>query len=71
MTDTIDYGFNIGQQVTITEPNLKARITAVLNNSDGIQYQVVYWDETVRREVWVHAVEIKSTQKQNTLIKST
>jgi hypothetical protein len=55
-----DHGFAIGQRVTLSEPGIKAIVTQILFNADGVQYQVAYWDDSVRRTEWVFASEIES-----------
>jgi Cys-tRNA synthase (O-phospho-L-seryl-tRNA:Cys-tRNA synthase) len=60
-----DFGFSIGQRVALVECGLRGIVQSVLFNADGVQYQVSYWDERVRRVEWVFASEIESLQKEN------
>lgn len=55
-----DWGYTIGQRVTLVEPALQGRIVGITQDSDGILYRVVYWDDAVRRVEWVFAFEIRS-----------
>lgn len=59
-----DFGFSIGQRVKLVECGLRAVVQQVLFNMDGIQYQVAYWDERIRRVEWVFVSEIESLQKE-------
>ena len=68
MTKDRDYGFYLGQSVIVIDPNIKAKIIAVLNNLDGLQYQVAFWDEKIRRTEWITPSEIKSDSIQPSII---
>jgi hypothetical protein len=65
-----DYGFSIGQRVELSECGLRAIVQQVLFSVDGIQYQVAYWDDNIRRVDWVFASEISSI-KTSSLIEKT
>jgi hypothetical protein len=65
-----DYGFSIGQRVELAECGLRAIVQQVLFSVDGIQYQVAYWDDNIRRVEWVFASEISSI-KTSSLIEKT
>lgn len=65
-----DHGFAIGQRVVLAEPGIKAIITQILFNADGVQYQVAYWDDSVRRVEWVFASEIESIKSPTLIEKS-
>jgi hypothetical protein len=67
---TKDYGFSIGQRVELVECGARAIVQQVLFNTDGIQYQVAYWDDRIRRVEWVFASEISSI-KTSSLIEKT
>lgn len=57
---TKDVGFTVGQRVELVEPGIRGTVQQVLFNIDGIQYQVAYWDGSVRRVEWVLLHEIES-----------
>lgn len=59
-----DFGFSIGQRVELVECGMRAIVQQVLFSADGIQYQVAYWLDSIRRVEWVFASEIQSLQAQ-------
>lgn len=69
-TQAKDYGFAVGQRVELVECGLRAIVQQVLFSVDGVQFQVSYWDDNVRRVEWVFASEIASV-KSPSLIEKT
>lgn len=58
-----DFGFTVGQSITIVDPDIRGRVQAILFNTDGIQIQICYWDDNIRRVEWVFPSEITATKK--------
>jgi len=54
-----DFGYDIGDEVTIKEINRQARVIGLLKDSDGIMYRVVYWDDGERQVIYVYDWELK------------
>lgn len=65
-----DHGFSIGQRVILVVPDIRGIIQQILFSADGIQYQVSYWDDAVRRTEWVFASEISSVKSPSLIEKS-
>ncbi|KVU48213.1 hypothetical protein WK69_10925 [Burkholderia ubonensis] len=59
-----DFGFHLGQTVNIVEAGIRARIDAVMDSFDGIQYRVCFWADSCRRTEWVYANEIESLHRE-------
>lgn len=59
-----DYGFHLGQTVNVTEAGIRAKIDAVMDSIDGVQYRICFWSDGVRRIEWVYASEIESLHKE-------
>ena len=53
----------IGDNVTIKANGVKAFIHQILMGFDGIQYQISYWDDNIRRSEWVFYFEIEKIEK--------
>lgn len=51
--------YEIGEHVWLKDAGKKALIQQILFSFDGVQYQVAYWDDSVRRIEWVFPCEIK------------
>ena len=64
-----DYGFSIGQPIVIVQHGICGYIQQILFNTDGVQYQVSYWDDSIRRVEWVFAHEIQSMKEQELIVK--
>jgi len=60
----IDLAFFIGQKVWIPDANLYGVVQQIILNSDGMQYQIRYWDGSTRKSEWVFSDEIISAEKQ-------
>lgn len=61
LRETIEV-FPIGARVTIDpEGEITAEITAILILSNGIQYQVVWWDGRLRKCEYLNEAEIQGT----------
>ncbi len=58
-----DFVYTLAQRVLLRDPNIEGVIQAILFNTDGIQYQVAYWDDSIRRVEWCFEWEIQSIQK--------
>lgn len=53
--------YEVGQYVTIRGlEHTRGFISGILLDTDGIQYRVVYWADSVRRVEWVYPCEIAS-----------
>lgn len=55
----------LGTQVKIRGTEKTAILVAILHNLDGMQYQITFWDELVRRVEWVFACEIQMINSEN------
>lgn len=62
MSKKIDFAFMVGQKVRLVDADINGRIQSILQNADGIQFQVSYWDDRIRRVEWVFLYEIESLQ---------
>ncbi len=60
MPKTVEFAHSIGEEVRLVELNRPARVTALLCDSDGPQYRVVFWEGGTRRVEWLFAFELKS-----------
>lgn len=67
MSAAKDFGFEIGQQVTIIPIDVLGRVDAVMHEMDCVQYRVVYWLDSRRVSEWVYGYEIKSVQTQKAI----
>lgn len=50
--------YSIGQRVRLVDIDHPATIQSILFSMDGIEYQVVYWDDNIRRVEWVRPSEL-------------
>ena len=62
-----DVGYAIGQRVMLIDPDIQGTVQQILFGFDGIQYQIGYWDGTVRRVEWVFSHEIAALRKNETV----
>lgn len=53
----------IGDKVHIKGAEQDGTVTAVMMESDGMQYRIVYWYEGVRRCEWLYGFELGQTVK--------
>lgn len=55
--------FVIGQRVKVVQSDdLFAFVQQICHNVDGIQYQISYWHENIRRCEWVFPSEIEAVK---------
>jgi hypothetical protein len=55
----VEFLFNIGQEVTVTPIEMIGRVDALMMDTDGLQYRVVYWNDGQRYSQWVYSWELK------------
>lgn len=55
---TITFGYSIGQSVCITAIGLRGNVIALMMDSEGVAYRVVYWSDATRKAEWLFAWEI-------------
>lgn len=59
MKIVVEFLFNIGQEVTVTPIEMIGRVDALMMDTDGLQYRVVYWNDGQRYSQWVYSWELK------------
>lgn len=61
MTCTITAGFSLGDKVRLIELNRPGRVTAIIFDDSGFQYQVDYLESPIgkSKSVWLFAHEIE------------
>ncbi len=59
------FEYDLGQKVLIKEINRPGFINALLLNSSGTQYRVIYWDNCSRKDEWLYSCEIKNVESEN------
>lgn len=59
MKTVVEFLFNIGQEVTVTPIEMIGRVDALMMDTDGLQYRVVYWNDGQRYSQWVYSWELK------------
>ena len=57
--------YELGQRVLLVQPNIPGIVQAIIFNMDGVQFQVSYWDDSIRRIEWCFANEMAPIQKQS------
>lgn len=63
------YAFSLMQRVRLVEAdNRPATIQQIIFATDGVQYQVAYWLDGVRRVEWVFAHEIAAIAVEKKVI---
>ena len=55
----VEFRWNIGDEVRIAATNAEARIDALRQDIQGQSYGVVYWDNSVRVNIWLYEWELK------------
>jgi len=59
MPTTIVYLYSIGQEVTVAPIGMIGHVDALMRDTDGIQYRVVYWNDGQRYSQWVYEWELE------------
>jgi hypothetical protein len=59
MKHTVEFDFKVGERVLIKEVQRPGRVEIIQVDSLGIQYRVVYWDNSKRELVWLYADELE------------
>ena len=54
----VEFKYDIGDEVKIKAVSVNARVNAMLLDSTGVQYHVIYWDDGERRLEWVYEWEL-------------
>lgn len=62
---TQSFAFTLNERVMLLEIRRPGVITGINIDSLGVQYRVVYWNDSQRRTEWVYEWEIRSEEKQN------
>jgi hypothetical protein len=56
---SINFNFDIGDEVEVIAIEMTGRVTGLLANVDGKQYQVAYWNNRERKCAWMLEWEIQ------------
>ena len=48
----------LGSRVYVTGGETEAIVTAIMMETDGMQYRIVYWAEGIRHVDWVYGFEL-------------
>ncbi len=59
MPKTVEFAYAIGDEVKIVAIDRPARVMALLCDSDGPQFRVVFWEGGARKTEWLYPFEIK------------
>ena len=54
-----DFVFNIGEKVKISAIDMKGRVDAMMVDSEGQRFRVIYWNEGRRYSEWMYEWEIE------------
>lgn len=54
------FKFNLSDRVMVTEIQRPGRVTALIIDNLGVQYQVALWDNGDRKNIWLFEDEITS-----------
>ena len=56
----IEFVFNIGDPVIVTQIGRPGRVQALTKNHNGEQYQIIYWAGGKRSVEWLYDWELKA-----------
>ncbi len=56
---TIQFKYRIGDEIKIIDIETEGRIASQLNDINGKQYKVIYWNDGLRKEEWMYDWELK------------
>lgn len=56
----VDFEHEIGAPVRLIEVDRPGTVTGCLRSTDGLQYQVVWWDNGSRKAEWLNSFEIEA-----------
>lgn len=55
---TVEFKYDRGARVKITDIGMTGRIDALLLEATGEMYRVVYWNDGTRNSVWMYDYEL-------------
>lgn len=59
MMYSIDFFYSIGESVRVKAIEMMGRVDAMMCDSSGNQYRVVYWNDGQRYAVWMYDWELE------------
>jgi len=59
---TVEFEYEIGSRVKVKMIEMVGSVDALLLDTGGKQYRVVYWNSGVRYSVWMYSWEIESAK---------
>lgn len=57
---TITFAFNLEDKVIIREVQRPGMVEAITIDFLGVQYRVIYWDNSERKTAWLRADELEA-----------
>jgi len=60
MESITKFQYDVGDRVNIKAIGMEGRVTGMMRQIDGLNYQVVYWNDGVRYVNWVNDWEIEA-----------
>lgn len=61
---TIEFQYDIGDNIKIKAIEIEGRIDAMLFDSGGCQYRVIYWYDGKRNQLWLYEWETEKDTKK-------
>ena len=60
----IDFEFGLGDEVIVKPLKATSIVTGLMLDSEGLSYQVTYWNEGTRCKAWLYGWELERPDQE-------
>ncbi len=61
----IAFDFSIHDEVRLVDIDMVGHVDALIQDVNGLQYRIVYWNDGTRKATWVYRREIEAVKKKS------